>query len=493
MADETPALRALGFTRAQIVGGLLLPTIVTGVIAVVVSAVMAILLSSRFPVGLARTLDPDVGMHADWTVLLPGAAAVVVLVMAGAAYAGWRAAVASERAASSQSSSRLLRVIRNSLPVSGSIGAGLALEGGRGDRALPVRPAIAGAVAGVLGIVGALGLVHGIDDALSDPSRSGQVWDAIAHPGEGEEQSIEAMSEKVQGDPQVASAGFVNRVNLDVNGAGLPVYRLEPVKSDFSFVLLDGRAPTSDDEVVVGPASLKTLRTRLGASVTVANPEGVSSEFKVVGTALLWQTAHSSFDQGAWIAPAAFDKLVDPEAEGGEPVVMATAREGIEPAAFVEHLTETLGVEPESADLPQDVVFLKNVRNLPRALAAFLVVLGVAVVGHALIMTVRRRRRDLAVLRAVGLRPRQSAACIFWQAMTVAVVALAIGIPLGIVIGRISWRWVAESTPLLYVAPVAALAIIVAIPATIIIANMLAAYPATRAAGVRPAEVLRTE
>src|SRR5439155_15103680 len=173
--------------------------------------------------------------------------------------------------------------------------------------------------------------------------------------------------------------------------------------------------------------------------------------------------------------------------------VLAKAASGIKPAAFIEHLTKTLGTEPESSDLPQDVVFLKNVRNLPRALAGFLAVLGIAAVGHALIMTVRRRRHDLAVLRAMGLRPRQSAACIFWQAMTVAIVALVIGIPLGIIVGRISWRWVADSTPLLYVPPLAALAIVIAIAAAIVLANVLAASPASRAAGVRPAEVLRTE
>jgi ABC-type lipoprotein release transport system permease subunit len=108
-------------------------------------------------------------------------------------------------------------------------------------------------------------------------------------------------------------------------------------------------------------------------------------------------------------------------------------------------------------------------------------------------MTLRRRRHDLAVLRAMGLRPRQSAACVFWQAMTVAVIGLAVGIPIGIIIGRVSWRWVANSTPLLYVPPLAALAILIAIPAAIALANVLAAYPARRAAGVRPAEVLRTE
>ena len=52
---------------------------------------------------------------------------------------------------------------------------------------------------------------------------------------------------------------------------------------------------------------------------------------------------------------------------------------------------------------PQDVLNLRNVRPLPRALAAFLVLLGVAALGHALVTSVRRRRHELAVLRADGL------------------------------------------------------------------------------------------
>ena len=57
----------------------------------------------------------------------------------------------------------------------------------------------------------------------------------------------------------------------------------------------------------------------------------------------------------------------------------------------------------------------------------------------------------------------------------------------------VRWRWVAVATPLLYVAPLALAAIMLAVPASLVLANALAAWPARRAAGVRPAEVLRTE
>src|SRR5207253_9922784 len=93
---------------------------------------------------------------------------------------------------------------------------------------------------------------------------------------------------------------------------------------------------------------------------------------------------------------------------------------------LLDQLGPGLDVEPRA--IPQDVSYLRNVRSLPRALAAFLVLLGLGAVGHVLTSAVRRRRRDLAVLRAIGFRPLQVAACVAWQALTVTLVALVIGI-----------------------------------------------------------------
>lgn len=171
-----------------------------------------------------------------------------------------------------------------------------------------------------------------------------------------------------------------------------------------------------------------------------------------------------------------------------------TFQPGAEHGPTVAALGRALGAEvDDGAVLPQDVVLLRDVRTLPQWLAAFLAFLGIAAVGHVLVTAVRRRRHDLAVLRAVGFRPRQAAGVISWQAMTVGAVGLILGIPLGIVAGHVSWRWVADSTPLLYVAPIAAIAIAIAIPATLLLANMLAVLPARRAAHIHPAEVLRIE
>jgi ABC-type lipoprotein release transport system permease subunit len=96
-------------------------------------------------------------------------------------------------------------------------------------------------------------------------------------------------------------------------------------------------------------------------------------------------------------------------------------------------------------------------RSLPALRAAFLVLLAVGAVAHALLAGVRGRRRDLAVLRALGLTPGQAAACVLWQAAIIAAVALVVGVPLGLAIGRQMWRVLADSLSFVYVAPIAGL------------------------------------
>ena len=88
---------------------------------------------------------------------------------------------------------------------------------------------------------------------------------------------------------------------------------------------------------------------------------------------------------------------------------------------------------------PPEVANLGSVRSLPLWLAAFVVVLGMASLIHVLVTTVWRRRDDLATLRILGLTPRQVLGCIVWQATTITVVGLVVGIPLGLIAGDAAW------------------------------------------------------
>jgi ABC-type lipoprotein release transport system permease subunit len=69
IGDDVAALRAIGMTRAEIAAAASLSHGVAIAVAVVVGLVGAVALSPLFPVGMARGIDPHVGIHADWTAL----------------------------------------------------------------------------------------------------------------------------------------------------------------------------------------------------------------------------------------------------------------------------------------------------------------------------------------------------------------------------------------------------------------------------------------
>ena len=493
LEQPATALRALGFTRNALVGGLVLPLAVTAITGAIVTVGTTIALSRFFPVGLAGRLEPDPGVHADWLVVLPGALLVALIVIGGAALSAMRATSRLRRRASVTTRLSVVPALRRLAvaPLPAVIGAGLALERGEGERQLPVGPALVGAVAAVLGVVGAFGLLHGIDDALARPDLSGQFWHADVLPTDPD--GTDGLVADLAADDQISDVHIVTLTDVVFEGASVPIYSLDQRKGGTTFTLLDGRRPTNPDEVVIGPATARALDKGIGDTIRVEGDH--ERPLRVVGKGLLPQTPHFGFDQGAWLTVEGFGAIAPPTDDAREATILVRFEPGVSVEEGAAGLEERYGdrAEIESSSLPLDVSLLRNVRTLPKALAAFLVVLGLGALGHVLATAVRRRRHDLAVLRALGFRPLQVAACVSWQAVTVSLVGLLLGIPLGIAAGRWSWRWVADSTPLLYAPPVAAFVVLASIPAALLLANAIAALPARRAATLRPAEVLRTE
>ena len=99
-----------------------------------------------------------------------------------------------------------------------------------------------------------------------------------------------------------------------------------------------------------------------------------------------------------------------------------------------------LGWKP--ALLPAKVATLQQIGTVPRLLAVGLAVLGVGAVVHSLLVALARRRGDLAVVRALGFVPGQARATIGWQGMLTAATGAIVGIPVGVVIGRVIWKQV---------------------------------------------------
>jgi hypothetical protein len=141
---------------------------------------------------------------------------------------------------------------------------------------------------------------------------------------------------------------------------------------------------------------------------------------------------------------------------------------------------------------PAEIVNYQSTGATPVVLAAGLAFGATAALALTLIASIRRRRRDLALLKTLGFTARQLAVTIAWQASVIAIVAVIIGVPLGIVFGRQLWVEFARSINAVPQPTVPTSLVLVAAGA-LLLANLVAAIPA-RIAGRTPAAfVLRAE
>ena len=489
-ASDLPTWRAIGAGRGLAMGALVLPAIVTALVGTITMLVVAVALSSQFPLGTARNFDLHVGTHADWFVLGLAMLTVCAGILVIAAVAAWWRV--SRRARTDARPSLIDRVVA---PMSRApalmIGARLAGEPGRGRRAVPVRSALIGAVAGVLGVVACLTFRAGLDDALTQPRRSGVVWDFALMSGGGAipNSTLSAVAR----DPDVDAALHATwHRAVSVDGHPIPMFATRAVSGDIPLVLLRGHRPHGSAELALAPTTMHELNVAIGDRVHVGANPGTTA--RVVGEALLPATSHTDYDQSGWMTRGGLTRALKRD-QDAEDYLLVRWRSGTDVAAARRHLIRLGGQDLSSipAALPVAVADLGRIKDLPLALGAFFALLACATVAHALVTTVRRRRHDLAVLRSIGFTRRQTRGAIAWQATLLATVGIVVGVPLGIAVGRLAWRWLADDFPIAYVPPLAALAVAVVATAAIALANALAAGPAHLATRIRPAEALRVE
>jgi putative ABC transport system permease protein len=142
---------------------------------------------------------------------------------------------------------------------------------------------------------------------------------------------------------------------------------------------------------------------------------------------------------------------------------------------------------------PNGATDYARIDGTPEALAVVLAVLGLAVLGQFIVVSGHRRRRDFAILRALGLTGRQVRVITAWQVSTMTGLALAAGIPLGVAAGHWSWNLFAADLgiPGEFASPLPLVLLLV--PAVILAGNAVAFWPARTAARMSPARVLRAE
>jgi predicted lysophospholipase L1 biosynthesis ABC-type transport system permease subunit len=156
-------------------------------------------------------------------------------------------------------------------------------------------------------------------------------------------------------------------------------------------------------------------------------------------------------------------------------------------------LSSLKGAGAVTGNKPVDVTNYGRVEALPLVIGAFLVLIALATLFHTLVTSIRRRRRELAILKALGFERKQISRMVAWQATTIVALGALIGVPLGIAAGRWGWMIFAEDLGVVPDSMVPLVPMLILVPAALILANLIAAPPAAIAARTPPAAVLRTE
>jgi ABC-type antimicrobial peptide transport system permease subunit len=103
-------------------------------------------------------------------------------------------------------------------------------------------------------------------------------------------------------------------------------------------------------------------------------------------------------------------------------------------------LRDGLSPLPSHVDArPEDLVNLSRDDGMLIALGLLLGALALAMLAHTVVTAARQGRHNHATLRALGYVRRQSGLTVLWQSLTLAMGALALGLPLGLLAGRRIW------------------------------------------------------
>jgi hypothetical protein len=486
--NEGQVLVALGAERrertlAQIVGAL--PALV---IAPIVAAGSAYLVSPAFPVGSARALDPTPGLYPDAVVFAGGGAAWFVLLATLTIAVAWIATRSNaSRAARSRSATLLGSSEAGARALPFEVGARYALQPGTPRRSLR-RATLAGLVVAIAGAVGSAVFVASLDDFTSSPDRYGIRFDLSMELPSTNSQPVLA---EVAGDPNLAAVAAAHNGLVIIDGRTVDGYGVDPIKGTLDPVVRDGRAPARESEIAIGPKLLDTLGKRVGEHVRLTTATG-DRELEVVGRSYSPASESANFNGEVLLTPSMIDRY------GVNPLVLAiaTIRPDVDHRAAFAALDKRFpyGITDESVPHPPGPVRnLDQIARLPFVLALFFAFLGAAALIHAVFMTAFERRRDIAILRSLGFTRRQGVGVLVSAATSLAFVALMIGIPLGVLTGRIGWNTVASGN---FVVPLPATPLIgisVAALGLVVFAILVALIPARLSVRRTVGSTLRAE
>jgi hypothetical protein len=356
------------------------------------------------------------------------------------------------------------------------MGARFALDAGRSRDRGTTRWVLVGAITALLVVSATLTFGHSLSNLVSQPSLYGWNWDYAVQGSDGYGPVPQSTVQSVARHNHGVAVSGVSFATMQLDGVEVPTLvasRRAPVAPP----IVAGHGLEEKGQIVLGAATMAQLHKHLGDTVGMRFVPGfprTAIRLTIVGVATMpaigiAEGLHSSMGIGALVPVdnGQFTEQFGPQAYAGCPgpnMVFLRATGTTGPAAahlaaqrLASSASRVLAKEPADSPTcggnqasvlavqrPAQIVNYRSMGSTPLLLAVALAAGATVALGLTLVASVRRRRRELAILKAIGFRPGQLQASVLWQAAIVAVVGIVVGVPLGLALGRWLWTLFAE-------------------------------------------------
>jgi hypothetical protein len=280
-----------------------------------------------------------------------------------------------------------------------------------------------------------------------------------------------------------------------------------PIRGSVPFSTIDGHLPDANGEMGLGAATLRQVHAHVGSliSVTVSTPSGgrLTHSFRVVSQVPLPVVGgYVGLGTGALFTMSGYKAAACPSGTHDQ----SACRNAVEDSSFgalatkvapgsrgqatVTHYLNTYPLYASPPVVPTSLVNFGEAVNFPLIFGVIVAIFGAATIAHLLVVSVSRRRRETGLLKVLGFTNRQVLSAVAWQATTLTLLGIAIGVPLGLVAGRAIWKLFAGQIGVVPVATVSVWLIVAIVTGVVVITNLLALGPALAAVRTKPGRLM---
>ncbi|MCU1358735.1 MAG: hypothetical protein JWN99_24, partial [Ilumatobacteraceae bacterium] len=421
------SLLALGATTPQRAAVGAATPLAGAAVGLVGATLVAALISPIGPLGVVRDVDPSPGIALPTQVVVPalgvGALALVLTIASVALVGARRASSTREGATSSLWRARLLE--RGAHPsISTGMRATLGSTGSWSNGAVLI-----GCVIAIAAVMSASIFGTNLSALVTQPERYGWPWDlgVLTNYGYGFTDTA-AVEQSLDADAPGATHSFYGfDPSILIDGHPMPAITGLTPSDQPDFPVVDGRAAHNPGEAVIGVSTAQRFGIGIGDHVDVQSPFWEPQSVDIVGTAVLPSLGAFTADRtglgtGIFIIPASAPSSFNPTPASFTGVSLPAGED-------VDEFVRTLGPSLASWDVgsgvppvtltrpvrPPEVVNVSDMRTAPLVLGGVLAVSLMVGLALSTAVSVRERRRELAILRTLGFSRRSLYISVWWQ------------------------------------------------------------------------------